>query len=191
MPRLLPRRRFIQLAAGSAAASSLLFTARAATGKDSHMRRIFITGSTDGLGRAAASTLIAEGHEVVLHARSEKRAAALADLVPRAAGLVIGDLSSAAETRAIAEQVNQIGRMDAVIHNAGVYQLADRGNTPEGHATVLAVNTLAPYILTALIQRPKRLVYLSSGMHRGANASLRDVDWHERRWDPGTAYSES
>jgi NAD(P)-dependent dehydrogenase (short-subunit alcohol dehydrogenase family) len=155
------------------------------------MKRIFITGSTDGLGLNAARTLIEEGNEVVLHARSQKRAAAVADLSARAAGLVIGDLSSAKETRSVAEQVNRIGRMDAVIHNAGVYQLPERGNTPEGHAIVLAVNTLAPYILTALIERPDRLIYLSSGMHRSASGSLRDIDWVERRWDSTTAYSES
>jgi NAD(P)-dependent dehydrogenase (short-subunit alcohol dehydrogenase family) len=155
------------------------------------MRRIFITGSTDGLGLAAARALMGEGHEVVLHARSAKRASALAALAPRSAGVVVGDLSSAGETRSIAEQVNKIGKMDAVIHNAGLYRVAERGNTPEGHATVLAVNTLAPYILTALIERPERLIYLSSGMHRGGNASLRDVDWVERRWDANTAYSES
>jgi NAD(P)-dependent dehydrogenase (short-subunit alcohol dehydrogenase family) len=155
------------------------------------MRRIFITGSTDGLGLAAARALMEEGHEVVLHARSQKRASALADLAPRSAGLAIGDLSSASETRSIAEQVNKIGRMDTIIHNAGVYLIADRGNTPERHAIVLAVNTLAPYILTALIDRPNRLIYLSSGMHRGASGSLRDIDWVERRWDASTAYSES
>ena len=155
------------------------------------MRRIFITGSTDGLGRAAANTLIAEGHEVVLHARSQQRAAALADLAPRAAGIVIGDLASASETRAVADQVNKIGRMHAVIHNAGIYQLRDRGSTPEGHATTLAVNTLAPYMLTALIERPDRLVYLSSGMHRSGSSSLEDIDWMKRRWDASTAYSES
>ena len=165
--------------------------AQSSSAKDNPMSRIFITGSTDGLGLAAARALIEEGHAVVLHARSPKRAAALAGLASRSAGLVVGDLGSAAETRSIAEQVNKIGPMDAVIHDAGVYQIAERGNTPEGHATVLAVNTLAPYILTALIRRPKRLVYLSSGMHRGANGSLRDIDWHERRWDPSTAYSES
>lgn len=166
---------------------------RAATGatKESHMSRIFITGSTDGLGLAAARTLMDEGHEVVLHARSSKRASAVADLAPRAAGVVIGDLSSAAETRAIAEQVNKIGRMHAVIHNAGIYQVPNRGKTPEGHATVLAVNTLAPYMLTGLIERPHRLIYLSSGMHRGGDDSLRDIDWVERRWEPSRAYSES
>ena len=82
------------------------------------MSRIFITGSTDGLGLAAARTLMDEGHQVVLHARSSKRASALTDLAPRSAGVLIGDLSSAVETRALAEQVNKIGRMDAVIHNA-------------------------------------------------------------------------
>jgi NAD(P)-dependent dehydrogenase (short-subunit alcohol dehydrogenase family) len=155
------------------------------------MRRVFITGSTDGLGRAAAKTLMAEGHEVVLHSRSKQRAAALDDLAPRAAGVVIGDLSSAAETRAIADQVNKLGRMNAVIHNAGIYNEPSRGKTPEGHARILAVNTLAPYMLTALIERPDRLIYLSSGMHRGGSGSLLDIDWVQRRWDPGRAYSES
>jgi NAD(P)-dependent dehydrogenase (short-subunit alcohol dehydrogenase family) len=155
------------------------------------MGRIFITGSTDGLGRAAARTLMEEGHEVVLHARSGARASAVADLAPRSGGVVIGELSSAVETRRIADQVNGIGRMDAVIHNAGTYLQPSRGSTPEGHATTLAVNTLASYMLTALIERPGRLIYLSSGLHRGGEGSLRDIDWTRRPWDPGRAYSES
>jgi len=155
------------------------------------MARIFITGSTDGLGRAAARSLLDEGHEVILHARSAERASALADLASKTAGVVIGDLRSAAETRRIAEQVNAIGRMDAVIHNAGIYTTASRGSTPEGHAGILAVNTLAPFILTALIERPDRLVYLSSGLHRGGEGSLRDLDWTERPWDEARAYAES
>jgi NAD(P)-dependent dehydrogenase (short-subunit alcohol dehydrogenase family) len=155
------------------------------------MARIFITGSTDGLGRAAAQSLIDDGHAVVLHARSADRASALADLAPRSAGVVTGDLRSRAETRSIAEQVNAIGRMDAVIHTAGVYRERSRGSTPEGHATVLAVNTLAPFLLTALLERPNRLVYLSSGLHRGGGGPLRDIDWAERRWDSARAYAES
>ena len=155
------------------------------------MCRVFITGSTDGLGRAAAGVLIAEGHEVVLHARSRERAAAVADLALHAAGVVIGDLSSAAETRVLADQVNDVGRMDAVIHNAGIYLEASRATTAEGHAKTLAVNTLAPYLLTALIDRPDRLIYLSSGMHHQGTGSLRDIDWIQRRWDAATAYSES
>ena len=164
---------------------------RADSAKKPPMKRIFITGSTDGLGLAAARTLMAEGHEVVLHARSAKRASALADIAARSAGVVIGDLSSAVETRAVAEQVNKIGRMDAVIHNAGIYLEPSRGTTPEGHAKTLAVNTLAPYMLTALIECPDRLIYISSGMHRGGSGSLRDIDWVERRWEPSRAYSES
>ena len=106
------------------------------------MPRIFITGSTDGLGRAAAGFLISEGHDVVLHARSRERAAALSDLAADAAGVVIGDLSSAAETRDLADQVNQIGRMDAVIHNAGVFLEPSRSPTADGHTktTWLAVS---------------------------------------------------
>lgn len=153
------------------------------------MSRVFITGSTDGLGRAAAETLLAQGHEVVLHARSKQRASAIADL--KSLGIVVGDLSSAKETKSVAEQVNAIGRMNAVIHNAGIYSERSRGSTPEGHATIFAVNTLAPFILTALIERPDRLVYLSSGLHRGGEGPLNDLDWKTRPWDTGRAYAES
>ena len=155
------------------------------------MARIFITGSTDGLGRAAARTLLDEGHQVVLHARSRQRASSVDDLASRATGVVLGDFRSSAETRSVADQVNAIGKMDAVIHNAGAYSTSGRSPTREGHATILAVNALAPYMLTALIARPRRLVYLSSGMHRSGAASLRDIDWIERRWNASQAYSDS
>jgi NAD(P)-dependent dehydrogenase (short-subunit alcohol dehydrogenase family) len=155
------------------------------------MATVFITGSTDGLGRAAAQSLVGAGHRVVLHARSADRATSLGELALRAAGIVIGDLRSADQTRSIADQVNGIGRLDAIIHNAGVYTEGSRGSTPEGHGGVLAVNTLAPYMLTALIERPARLVYLSSGLHRGGEGSLRDLDWTKRSWDPAKAYAES
>ncbi|NKL87334.1 SDR family NAD(P)-dependent oxidoreductase [Rhizobium leguminosarum] len=155
------------------------------------MSRIFITGSTDGLGLAAARTLMKEGHDVVLHARSRERAAAIAETSAAALGIVIGDLASATETRSIAEQVNAIGRMDAVIHNAGIYLERSRGETPESHAKTLAVNVLAPYLLTAWITRPDRLIYLSSGMHRSGSSALDDIDWKKRPWNASQAYSES
>jgi NAD(P)-dependent dehydrogenase (short-subunit alcohol dehydrogenase family) len=155
------------------------------------MSRIFITGSTEGLGRAAAIALLDEGHEVLLHARSAERAKAVADLSQRTLGVVIGDLSSAAETKSVAAQVNAIGAMDAVIHNAGVYELPARDATPEGHARTLAINTLAPFILTALIKRPARLIYLSSGLHRGGEGSLDDLDWTRRDWHPFKSYCET
>jgi NAD(P)-dependent dehydrogenase (short-subunit alcohol dehydrogenase family) len=155
------------------------------------MSRIFITGSTEGIGRAAARSLLSQGHEVVLHARSKERASAFNDLASEAAGIVIGDLRSAAQTRSIAEQVNAIGHIDAVIHNAGIYSEPQRSPTPEGHASILAVNTLAPFVLTALIERPARLIYTSSGLHRNGQNSLRDLDWTERAWDRARAYAES
>jgi NAD(P)-dependent dehydrogenase (short-subunit alcohol dehydrogenase family) len=156
------------------------------------MARVFITGSSDGLGRMAAELLIDQGHQVVLHARNAARAQALAACLPRADGMVIGDLSSINQTREVAEQVNRLGRFDAVIHNAGVgYREPKRIETQDGLPQVLAVNTLAPYILTALIERPKRLVYLSSLLHRGANASLEDLTWTERPWHDTDAYAET
>jgi NAD(P)-dependent dehydrogenase (short-subunit alcohol dehydrogenase family) len=139
------------------------------------MARVFITGSKEGLGRAAAQSLMDDGHEVVLHARSPERAAALSNLAARSVGVVIGDLRRAAETRSIADQVNTIGRMDAVIHNAGIYRTSGRDATPDGHPSILAVNALTPFILTALIDHFDRLVYLSSSEHHAASGPLRGL----------------
>lgn len=156
------------------------------------MARVFITGSSDGLGKMAAELLIEQGHRVVLHARNEARGADVKGAVPGAEAVVIGDLSSIQQTRKVAEQVNALGKFDAVIHNAAVgYKEPQRIATEDGLPVVFAVNTLAPYILTALIQRPKRLVYLSSGLHQSGDASLKDLTWEQRPWQGQQAYSDS
>jgi NAD(P)-dependent dehydrogenase (short-subunit alcohol dehydrogenase family) len=156
------------------------------------MARIFITGSTDGLGLAAAELLLSQRHQVVGHARTPDRAADLRDALPGIEGVVIGDLSSAGQTTSVADQVNALGLFDAVIHNAGIgYREPRKITTVDGHAHVLAVNVLAPYLLTALINRPGRLVYLSSGMHRGGTPSVEDLDWGLRSWNGSQAYSDS
>lgn len=129
--------------------------------------RIMVTGSADGLGRAAASTLLRDGHDVVVHVRDADRLGAVRELLDAGARVVVGDLADLGQVRAVAEQANTLGRMDAVIHNAGVYS---------GPA-VLPVNVVAPYLLTALMVRPARLVYLSSGMHRGGRPDLSRADW--------------
>jgi NAD(P)-dependent dehydrogenase (short-subunit alcohol dehydrogenase family) len=123
--------------------------------------------------------LLEGGHEVVVHVRNTDRLAAVRDLQDRGAEAVAGDLSDVEQTRGVADQVNHLGRMDAVIHNAGVL----------GGRQVLPVNVVAPYLLTVLIQRPERLIYLSSGLHRNGRANLRDLDWSGRR--TGGSYSDS
>jgi NAD(P)-dependent dehydrogenase (short-subunit alcohol dehydrogenase family) len=135
------------------------------------MARVFITGSADGLGRAAAQTLLNDGHEVVVHARNRDRLTAVRDLLDRGAAAVVGDLSDLEQTRAVADQVNRLGRLDAVIHNAGVYT----------GRHILPVNIVAPYLLTALIHRPQRLIYLSSSDHYSGRPSLTGIDWSGRR----------
>jgi len=156
------------------------------------MSRIFITGSSTGLGLMAARLLVEQGHRVALHGRDQARAEDARKALPEAEAAVVGDLSSIAETRALAEQVNQLGRFDAVIHNAGVgYRESRRVETEDGLPEVFAVNALAPFILTALIERSKRLVYLSSGMHRGAAANIDDLAWKKRAWRGAEAYAES
>jgi NAD(P)-dependent dehydrogenase (short-subunit alcohol dehydrogenase family) len=156
------------------------------------MSRVFITGSSDGLGLADVVLLAEQGHEVVGHARNDSRAADLRAAAPGVADVVVGDLSTAAGTRSVAGQVNALGRFDAVIHNAGLgYREARKVTTADGHSHLLAVNVLAPYLLTVLIERPDRLVYLSSGMHHGGTPAVDDLDWNRRRWNGSQAYSDS
>lgn len=120
------------------------------------MARIFITGSSDGLGLLTAKALLSKGHEVVLHARNEDRKRDIAKEVSGAT-ILTADLGDIQQTIRLADEVNVLGRFDAVIHNAGVYTAAGD--------QILNVNVLAPYILTCMIIKPSRLIYLSSGMH--------------------------
>jgi NAD(P)-dependent dehydrogenase (short-subunit alcohol dehydrogenase family) len=155
------------------------------------MSRILITGSADGLGRMAARLLIEDGHEVVLHARNEQRAEEALASAPGAAAAFAGDLSSIDQTRLLAADANAYGRFDAVIHNAGVGYREHRIETEDGLEHVFAINVLAPYLLTALIDRPGRLVYLSSGMHQAGDPDFADLQWERRRWNSAQAYSDS
>jgi len=156
------------------------------------MARVFITGSSDGLGLLSGRWLADRGHAVVLHARSAERARAARSALPASEAVVVGDVSTFAGMRTVAEQVNALGRFDAVIHNVGIGDREPRRvETSDGLAHVFAVNVVAPYLLTALIERPRRLTYLSSGMHLGGSANLDDAQWTRRRWNASQAYSDS
>jgi len=136
------------------------------------MARVFITGSSDGLGQLAAKSLVEMGHQVVLHARNENRAKSVAKAVPDAEAVLVGDLSSIEETIKLAEQVNALGTFDSIIHNAAIYNIPAEAKGRENLPLMLTINSLAPYILTALITSPARLIYTSSSMHRQGDASI-------------------
>jgi NAD(P)-dependent dehydrogenase (short-subunit alcohol dehydrogenase family) len=156
------------------------------------MSRVFITGSSDGLGLMAAQLLIDQGHEVVLHGRNADRTREARSKAPKAADTVTGDLATIAGATQLARQANRLGPFDAVIHNAGIgYREARREEADAGIQKVFAVNVLAPYILTALLSKPHRLVYLSSGMHHGVRPQMDDLQWLRRRWNGAEAYAES
>lgn len=155
------------------------------------MSRIFITGSSAGLGLMAGQLLAEQGHQVVLHARNAERAEETRRALPAAEAIVEGDLETIAGAKDVARQVNALGRFDAVIHNAAVGYRESHRVTADGLPHVFAINTLSAYLLTALIERPQRLVYLSSGLHHQAEANLDDILWRRRRWDGAAAYAES
>jgi NAD(P)-dependent dehydrogenase (short-subunit alcohol dehydrogenase family) len=151
------------------------------------MARVFVTGSSEGLGLLAGQLLTEWGHRVTLHARNAARAADARRSLPQAEGVVVGDVSTIAAMRQVAEAANGSGRFDAVIHNVGIgSREPSRSDTADGLSPLFAVNVLAPYLLTALITRPDRLIYLSSGMHQSGNVRL---DSPARRWNG--SYSDS
>lgn len=137
--------------------------------------KVFITGSSDGIGQLAAIKLIKQGHQVILHARTPERAQQTLKKIPTAEKVLIADLSSISETKNLAKEVNEIG-VDAIIHNAGVNRVSNE--------LVFNVNCLAPYILTSLIEKPKRLIYIGSGMHMGGVPNIKSMA-------TGTNYSDS
>ena len=165
------------------------------------MTTVCITGSTDGIGRAAAEALVRDGHRVLVHARSAERGEPVVDALSRGGGdvdLVVGDLSDEAQVRDLAAQVRQAapGTLGALVHNAAVWR---RGGTPRttaaGRGTTTQVNVLAPHLLTALLAdelraaAPSRLVWLGSGMARRGrpDPDRLDVDTS----DDGQAYADS
>jgi len=155
------------------------------------MARIFITGSSDGIGQASAKLLADQGHKVFLHARNDQRAQDARSAVPGAEGVIVGDLGSIDGTKQLAEAASVQGPFDAIIHNAGLGLHVGSSRTSDGLAPVFAVNTLAPYILTCLMPKPKRLLYLSSALHASGTDSLDDVNWETRRWDSMAAYNDT
>jgi NAD(P)-dependent dehydrogenase (short-subunit alcohol dehydrogenase family) len=155
------------------------------------MARIFITGSADGLGAMAGQRLAGKGHDVVLHARSAKRAADVMRRVPVAQAVLVADVSTVSESVRLAEQANSMGRFDAVIHNVAVFHQNVQSLTTDGYAPTFAINTLAPYVLTALMLRPRRLIYLCSDMHAGGELGYEDLAWTRRKWHGAQAYSDS
>jgi NAD(P)-dependent dehydrogenase (short-subunit alcohol dehydrogenase family) len=154
-------------------------------------KRVFITGSADGLGAMAANLLVQDGHAVMLHARSEDRAAAAMRAVPGAQDVLVADVTTLDGSFRLAELANRTGRFDAVIHNVAVGFREPFRRTADGLPHVIAINSLAPYVLTAAMHRPARLVYLSSGLHTMGQPGLDDLMWERRPWDALQAYSDS
>jgi len=135
----------------------------------------------------AAGALIGQGHTVTLHARNEDRAREVSAKVRGTEAVLIADLSSMEETKKLAADVNGMGSFDAIIHNAGVYQVPGNAFGAEGLPLVLAVNTIAPYILTCLIHPPQRSIYLTSGMHSQGDPRLQGLQGDK----PRVSYSDS
>ena len=155
------------------------------------MATICITGSTDGIGLAAARALLGQGHRVLVHARSEQRGRPVVEDLGGDVDLVTGDLGSLSSVRDLADQLRSHGRIDVLAHNAGVW-VSDGTprETEDGFETTFAVNVLAPHLLTALLSDvvTDRLLWLGSGM---VGSGRPDPAALGRETDPRQAYADS
>ncbi len=156
------------------------------------MARIFITGSTRGIGAETARQLIDLGHEVVVHARNSAREHVAKAQFPEAHAIVVGELDSLSSTSALAAKANGFGPYDIVIHNAGIGGgVAERATTADGFERIFHTNVIAPYMLTALMELPRRMIFLTSGLEANGTWSPEDLQWNNRPWKGMKAYSDS
>jgi NAD(P)-dependent dehydrogenase (short-subunit alcohol dehydrogenase family) len=164
---------------------------------------VFVTGSTDGLGKQTAHTLAAQGATVLLHGRSHERLDATVQEIRHTTGKArlegyLADLSELSQVRRLAEEVQaHHARLDLLINNAGIgagKRTGTRELGQDGYELCFAVNYLAPFLLTHLLlpclrrAAPARIVNVASGAQSPIN--IGDV-MLERHYDPMRAYSQS
>jgi NAD(P)-dependent dehydrogenase (short-subunit alcohol dehydrogenase family) len=159
---------------------------------------VLITGGTSGIGRAAATALAAMGAEVVVTGRSRERGESAVEEIRDTSGnervsLILADFAVQAEVRGLAEEFRErYDRLDVLVNNAGIVQ-SKRIETPDGLELTLAVNHLAPFLLTNLLldllkeSAPSRIVTVSSEARRGAQIDFEDLQ-SERRYRPFKVY---
>jgi NAD(P)-dependent dehydrogenase (short-subunit alcohol dehydrogenase family) len=148
------------------------------------MSRVLVTGSNDGIGAGIAEILAADGHEVLRHARNAGRAVAGAEFV-------FGDFASLAAVRTMAATLSEQPRLDVIVHNAGWASPDDvRPVTEDGFEQTFQIHVLAPYLLTALLPLPLRLVFVNSDSIRRGVLDPSDLN-HEKEWSSAAAYADS
>jgi len=165
-------------------------------------KTILITGATDGIGQQTARELAQMGQKVLIHARDQAKGAKVINEINRASCnenlvLYISDFADLASVAKMASEIQrEQERLDVLINNAGTFS-KERVVTRDGNELTFQVNHLAPFLLTHLlldlIQRsaPSRIVNVSSGAHRSANASYFEDLQGEKSYDGFRAYDFS
>lgn len=156
------------------------------------MARIFVTGSTRGIGAHTARQLIDLEHEVVVHARNTAREQGARAQFPDAHGIVVGALDSLDSTCALASRASALGPYDVIVHNAAIGGgVSERALTDDGFERIFHTNVIAPYMLTGLMELPRRMIFLTSGLEARGTWSADDLQVGTRPWDGMQAYSDS
>lgn len=166
-------------------------------------KTIFITGATGGIGKATAVALAKQNYRVVIHGRNKEKTATVCEEIKRLSGndnidYIIGDLFLMSEIRKVAQTFTErYDRLDILINNAGGIMSKDREETSEGVETTIAVNLLAPFLLTELLldvlkkSDDGRIINVSSNSHQlNAKPDFDDLELRNN-YNPLTAYGNA
>jgi len=147
-------------------------------------KTILVTGSSDGIGKQTALDLVRLGHKIILHGRSRDRTmGAMSDIARETGGgkiyICIGDFSSLDSVKDLAEDVKErFERIDVIINNAGVY-IKDHGKSADGYELTLAINHLAPFVLTLLLLEPLSRAPAGRIVNFASQAHASDIDFSD------------
>ena len=159
-------------------------------------KTILITGATDGIGRLTAETLLKQGHKVLLHGRSEEKLNAVIEALASYKGQTDAFLADFSSLQSVADMADEVIRkyssLDVLINNAGIFKTAAT-RTDDGLDTRLAVNTVAPFLLThkllPILKAGSRVVNLSSAAQ--GSVDIQGLAGHKIYSDDMAAYAQS
>lgn len=165
------------------------------------MKTIVLTGANSGIGKEAALSLAGAGHNVLMLCRdSEKSHLALAEIKAKtkndAVSLISVDLSEQSSIRSAAKQIKkQRKKIDVLVNNAGIYK-AKRTETTENIEMTLAVNHLAPFLLSQLLMKELeasgtgRIINVVSALYKNGTIDFEDL-MLKNNYKAGRAYANS
>ena len=165
-------------------------------------KTVMVTGGNSGIGFVTAKELAKLGARIVLVCRNKRKGEEAVHEIIKQTGqkevyLLIADFRSLSSVRAMVKEFkSKFSQLDVLINNAGTQQ-SKRKETEDGYETVIAVNHIAPFLITLSLldvlkeSRPSRIINVSSGLHKDAEIDLNDLNTKNKKYNGMNVYRSS